>query len=211
MVVALGLVSCDAPTIPEETFAYDPRLPGGFVYHWPTGSTISIFVDPEAWPTDVDPGATVLEAFRQWEEVSFYRDFNLRLVSNAAEADVIVHHEGAPFLVDVSECAYPDASASGVTFFCPSESLDSLQVLPLLAGGPGRVKMDVRISSPRLSTQQTFQNYVSHEIGHVLGIGAHSNDPADLMYVGSLTVSAPTERDARTLRWVLRQPVDVRP
>lgn len=209
---SLVVTSCDSPTVPEQSFAFDPRLPGGLVYHWPVGATISVYVDPAAWPGGIDPEAAVLEAFRQWEEVAHYRDFTLRIADAAAQADVIVHHYQAPLLVDVSECIYPDGGGDGVTFFCPNEALDALEVLPLLSGGPGKVKMDVRVAAgPMLVSQEAIQRFVSHEIGHVLGIGAHSNDPADLMYAGGLTVGEPTERDARTLRWVLRQPVDVRP
>ena len=210
-ILAFGLASCDAPTIPEETFAYDPRLPGGLVLHWPTGSTISVFSDPTGWPSSIDHRAAIREAFAQWNAVTYYRDYSLRLVDDPARADVIVHHYEAPLLVDVSECIYPGVGASGMTFSCPDESLDSLQVLPLLVGGPGRVKMDVRIGEPAIVTQAGFQPYITHEIGHVLGIGSHSGNPADLLYVGDLTATAPTERDARSLRWLLRQPVDVRP
>lgn len=211
LAVSLVVTSCDSPTVPEQSFAFDPRLPGGLVYHWPVGATISVYVDPAEWPGGIDPEAAVLEAFRQWDEVAHYRDFSLRIADTPANADVIVHHYQAPFLVDVSECSYPDAGGSGVTFFCPNEALDALEVLPLLSGGAGRVKMDVRVGSPGSLTQGSVQPYVTHEMGHVLGIGAHSSEPTDLMYVGALTVSEPTERDARTLRWVLRQPVDVRP
>ena len=209
--LAIALASCDAPTIPEETFAYDPRLPGGLLFHWPIGSTISVFPDPTGWPGNIDHQAAVRDAFALWQQIIRYRDYTLRLVDDPANADVIIHHQDAPFLVDVSECIYPDAGATGVTFFCPSESFDSLQVLPLLAGGTGRVKMDVRIGSPMNVSQGNVQAYVAHELGHVLGIGSHSPESRDLMYVGELRVDAPSERDARTLRWVLRQPPDIRP
>ena len=209
---AATLVACDAPTVPEATFAYDPRLPGGLVYHWPAGSTISVFVDPVGWNQGFDPRASVLEAFRQWEEVALYRDFNLRVVDEPAEADVIVHHHEAPFLVDVSECTYTGGSGEALTFFCPNEARDALVVLPLLSGGPGKVKMDVRVAPmARYLPLDGMHRYVVHEIGHVLGIGSHSQDPSDVMYGGGVEVTKPSDRDARTLRWVLRQPVDVRP
>ncbi len=211
LALVVALASCDAPTVPEETFAYDPRLPGGLVYHWPLGATISVYVDPAAWPASVDPDAAVRQAFAQWEDVTHYRDYDLRIVTDPARADVIIHHRDAPLLVDVSECSYPDAGSSGVTFFCPSEALDSLNVLPLLEGAAGRVKMDVRVGIPILIPEGDIGAYVAHEIGHVLGIGAHSLDNQDLMFVGELQVDTPSARDARTLRWVLRQPVDVRP
>lgn len=210
LAASLVVTSCDSPTVPEQPFAFDPRLPGGLVYHWPVGATISVYVDPAGWE-GIDVRRLVASAANEWRDAAHYRDFDLRVVDDPAAADVIIHSSQAPFLVDVNECAYPDGAGSGVTFFCPTESLDGLEILPLLNGGQGRVKMDVRISGPRYVTEENLQPYVSHEIGHVLGIGSHSADVNDLMYAGDLRVSMPTERDARTLRWVLRQPADIRP
>lgn len=207
---SLALAGCDAPTVPEDTFAYDPRLGGQLVYHWPIGATISVFVDPAGAPADADLRAAVLDAFDAWEAVVYYRDFTFRLVEDPAEAQVIFHHRDAPFLVDVSACAYPGSGAGGVTFFCPTEDGREFDVLPLLTGGPGKVKMDVRLDRTRVSSAEQFRALVIHEMGHVVGIGAHSPDPNDLLYF-NIGPSAPSERDARTLRWVLRQPVDIRP
>ena len=211
-VIAASVVitACDAPTVPVETFAYDPRLPGGLIYHWPIGATISVFVDPAGAPPDADLRAAVLDAFAAWEGVVYYRDFQFRLVDDPADAQVIFHHRDAPFLVDVSACAYPGSGAGGITFFCPSEDGRELDVLPLLSGGPGRVKMDVRLDRTRVASAEQFRALVIHEMGHVVGIGAHSPDPNDLLYF-NIGPSVPSERDARTLRWVLRQPADIQP
>ena len=206
---SLARAGCAAPPVPEDSFAYDPRLGGQLVYHWPIGATISVFVDPAGAPADVDLRAAVLEAFDAWEAVVYYRDFTFRLVEDPAEAQVIFHHSDAPFLVDVSACAYPGSGAGGVTFFCPTEDGREFDVLPLLTGGPGNVKMDVRLDRTRVSSAEQFRALVIHEMGHVVGIGAHSPDPNDLLYF-NIGPSAPSERDARTLRWVLRQPVDIR-
>ena len=211
LALALATVSCDAPTVPEETFDYNPRLPGGFVYHWPAGATISIYVDPSVWPPETDPVAAVRQAFARWREVVHYQDFGLRIVGDPAIADVIVHYWQADPIVDLSECGFFGGSASGVTAFCPTESGDELEVLPLLTGPTGRVKMNVTIGGDGFVGQDHLLPYVTHEVGHILGIGGHSADSRDLMYNGALTVARPTERDARTLRWVLRQPADIRP
>lgn len=209
LAAALVVVACDAPTIPEETFAYDPRLPGGLVYHWPIGAAISVYLDPAGWG-QLQPRPAMLAAFEQWEEVVHYRDFDLRLADSPSNADVIVHSSEAPFLVDVSACIYPGGGGTGVTFFCPTEAGDEVEVLPLLSGASGRVKMDVAISAPPGPGTETLQAYFAHELGHVLGIGGHSDDPDDLLHA-SIAVTAPSEGDARTLRWVLRQPATLRP
>lgn len=211
LVAALFLSACDAPTVATESEAWDPRLPGGFLYHWPAGATISVYVDPTNEPADADLRAAVLAAFEQWEAVSHYRDFALRLVDNASVANVIVHHRDAPLLVETGGCSYPETGAGGVTFFCPQAIGDGLERLTLLAGPPGQVTMDVRVDRARVASYDQFAALVSHEFGHVLGIGTHSPVTADLMFGGIITATAPTERDARTLRWVLRQRVNLLP
>ena len=210
-VAVLLLSACDAPTAATESAAWDPRLPGGLLYHWPIGATISVYVDPSSEPADAYLRSAVLAAFEQWEGVSHYRDFTLRLVDNAAVANVIVHHRDAPLLVATGGCSYPETGSGGVTFFCPTTAGDALERLVLLAGGPGQVTMDVRVDRGRVATYAEFAALVSHEFGHVLGIGTHSPEATDLMFGGMVTSMAPSERDARTLRWVLRQPVDLRP
>jgi predicted Zn-dependent protease len=67
------------------------------------------------------------------------------------------------------------------------------------------VKVDVRVDRGRVDSEHAFRALVAHELGHVVGIGAHSDDPADLMF-GAPSVLAPSARDARTLRYVLHQP-----
>lgn len=205
------LAACDAPTVPDEGFAYDPRLPGGLLYHWPIGATISVYVDETNAPADADLRSAVLAGFKQWQSVPRYRDFELRVVNDPAKANVIIHHRDAPFLVETSACMYPDFGGDGVTFFCPTEAGGELERLPLLTGGPGRVTMDVRVDRSRVETYTAFAALVSHEIGHVLGIGSHSPNADDLMHGGVIRATAPSERDAQTLRWVLRQRPTLRP
>jgi predicted Zn-dependent protease len=43
------------------------------------------------------------------------------------------------------------------------------------------------------------QRLVAHELGHVLGIGRHSEDPRDLMWRTDPSRSTPGPRDAATV------------
>jgi hypothetical protein len=217
---ALAAAACDAPTVPERgpvpsyDVWLDTSLAGGgtdsILYHWPSGHVLSLYVDPTNAPQDSDLAALVTAGMRQWVDATFYRDVRFRLTSDPADADVIVHHASAPFLVDFAGCTYP-LPQPGTTFFCAAASGDSMQTFPLLAGGGGRVKMDVRVNRAAVPTDERFQALVTHELGHVLGLGGHSADPDDLLWGGLIVASRPTNRDRAALRWVLRQPVELRP
>ena len=208
--LALAAACGDTPTEVSPP-AYDPTsLTGGLIYRWPTGRTIAVYVDPTNAPSADSLRSAVGAATRDWSETVGGSAFGWRIVTSAAAADVIVHVGAAPLLVGTSECGY-DTGGGGYTFFCPSEGLatDTALTLPLLAGGPGRVKMDVRVDPARVSGQAGLVSLLTHELGHVLGIGAHSDDRADVMY-GAPTAPRPSARDVRTLRFVLAQPADIR-
>jgi predicted Zn-dependent protease len=208
---SLVLAACDSPTAFGERPAYDPTsITGGLVYRWPTGRTIAVYVDPTNAPSADSLRAAVVAGTRAWSDAIHFREFSWRFVTDPSDADVIVHVATAPRLVGNSECAY-DTGGGGYTFFCPSEGLavDSALTLPLLSGRPGRVKIDLRVDPGRVNGQAGLVSLVTHELGHVVGIGAHSNDVRDVMF-GAPRVTVPSRFDAQTLRYVLHQPADIR-
>lgn len=204
----LGAAACEPPSWAGDIWGYDPRLPGGLTYHWPLGQTISVFVNEADGGQLLRP--EVLPAAASWRDSVYFAEFTVRLVTNPADADIILHSRDTPLMVATGTCSYAPPGAAGVTFFCPAETGDTLEVLELLSGGPGRVKMDVAIDLSRLGGATTIRAIVAHELGHVLGIGSHSNDAEDLMY-SIPTVERPSAFDAAALRWVLQQPTSIRP
>lgn len=208
LIVCIAVTACDAPNSMGDSPAYDPRLPGGIVYHWPLGRAISVYVDPasggDALREAVAPSAA------GWRDSVYFAEFTVRVVDDPSAADVILHTRDAALLVETGTCVYSPPGAAGVTFFCPAEIGDTLEVLELLSGDPGRVKMDVAVDLSRISGNTTVRAIVAHELGHVLGIGIHSNDAGDLMF-SVPTVERPTARDASALRWLLHTPAGLRP
>lgn len=207
-VLCFAAVACDAPTVDGEAAGYDPALPGDLIYHWPAGRAIAIYVDPAAGGDALR--ALLAPAFDVWMDSLHYAEHSLVIASTPERADVIVHTRDAPLLVDTGGCTYPATGAGGITFFCPALSGDTLEVLALRTGGPGRVKMDVAIDPARATSTTTVRALLTHELGHVLGIGAHSNQATDLMFALP-TVERPSTRDASTLRWLLHRPADLAP
>jgi predicted Zn-dependent protease len=220
-VVAVGAAllagsACDSPTVPADTASYDPRFPGTsgerLVYHWPLGRAIGVYVDPRGAPAGLDLAAAVRDGGDHWATVVFYREFTLRLVGDAAAADVIVHFDAAPPLLSpVCPSTAVIAGPAGVTTACPDESRREFVPFEFADGQASHVKMDVTISSDPAVVPNAARllTIVTHELGHVIGIGAHSPNNLDIMF-GAPTERFPGAGDARTLRWVLHQPVDLR-
>ena len=211
-----ALASCDAPAAIHEDPAYDPtQLSGGLVYHWALGKTIDLYADATGEPAGFDIQSAVRDGAALWSPFAYYREFAFHLVNDPAAADIIIHYKQAPRIVDVMGCE-PPGSGAGLTVFCADQP--HAAVLPLLAGGGGHVKMDIYLDPLRVSDavlaqyhltrQQAFVTLAAHELGHALGIAAHSDEVTDVMH--TLAISPPSSRDAATLRSVLHRKADVR-
>lgn len=213
--LALIIVAgCDAPLVAADGPGYDPTLPLGgqnAIYHWPLGHTISVYAHTAGAPAGFDLPGAIQRANEAWASVLRYREFDVRLVPSPDQADVVFHFD-TDSVVSVTSCAPPATGAAGITSACPNASGTMLDAIPLIGGGTSRVKFDVQISaSPtRIPNAMVFQRIVTHEFGHVIGIGRHSSSMADLMF-GGPTVDEPSDADARTLRYLLHQPATLRP
>ncbi|MFN2400096.1 MAG: hypothetical protein ABR543_15860 [Gemmatimonadaceae bacterium] len=206
---ALAVISgCDAPTVDLENPAYDPsvQLDDGSrgTYHWPLGSTISVYADNSNAPAGVDLQSTVNQAIALWEETIYYREFDARVVNDPAAADVVVQLSTAPALVIIPTGCNRGA-APGVTTICTTGR--TVVALPFASVDPppSKVKMAVSVRRDAVGSEAAFLSLVAHELGHVFGIGGHSNNAYDLMHAAP-TAPRPSEGDARTLRFVLRRP-----
>jgi predicted Zn-dependent protease len=197
LALCAALVACDAPTVPAEGAAYDPTALTGFVYHWGPGRSIAVYVDPTAEPASADLRSAVSQAMSAWRRATFLGEVQFTLVDAPADADVIVRHSAAPRRVGTAGCQPSDVGAGGYTFFCVEN--DTPQILPLLEGPAGRVKMDIAIDRTAVDDDAQFRAVVAHELGHVLGIGAHSSTADDLMFPSPRRLD-PSVRDAQTLR-----------
>lgn len=207
--------ACDSPTVPERQFqdVYDFRIKSvNKTLHWPLGSNVRVYVvggstnDPNGWLSSaVDHAASV------WNAAALYGEFHLQQVKSVNEADAVVQFSLVQSPIDVSAClpSGPDA----VTTFCLSaQQSDRLYVFPLKDGGTSNVKFVVSIRQTAAVDQETTWRLVTHEIGHVLGIAAHSPLATDLMFGGSpLLRSDPNSRDRATLEVLYHTKADITP
>ncbi len=195
---------CDAPTVPGEAPAYDPTaLTGGRVYRWPLGATVRVHVAESPGRSALAPH--LRRAADAWLATLAYRELDVRLVSRAAEADVVVGH-AADHPVALDACG-PFSIGAAFTLLCPDA--DSARTLPLRDGTASRVKIAVAIDEAQLESADRLAAVVAHELGHVLGVGGHSGDVGDVMHADP-RVGSPSARDARTLRYVVHRPAAIR-
>lgn len=201
-------MACDAPTVAGEAPAYDPTtLTAGRVYHWPLGRTIAVHVHASDAGDAAALRAQVVAAGAAWTSALKYAELRVRLVERPEEADVVVGLGAAAHPVALDACGGLGIAA-GFTLLCPATG-DSARTLPLRSGAPSRVKIAVVVDPAATPTVALRAAVVAHELGHVLGVGGHSDDAEDLMYVDP-RVPAPSARDERTLRYVLHRPSALR-
>jgi predicted Zn-dependent protease len=208
--------ACDAPSIPVVASGYDPESLVPFIYHWSAGHDIAIYVDTTDATPDADLPGSVQGAIAAWEPVGRLGEVRLHTVTDVHAADVIVHFMNVRRLIispddpnnpGTSLCD-PQDTGSGFTWICVTSDLHAVEFL-FTDGSDGHVKMDVAVSRTAVPDLAAFRSVVMHEIGHVLGIGAHSPNIDDLMFIRP-RAPAPTEADAQTLRFILSQRADVR-
>ena len=219
LVAAVALAgACDAPATAPPNPPYDPTEgTGGLVFHWAPGKTIALYVDETTQSDSLDIREAVSRGAAVWEDVALFDEFSFRIVDDPRQADVVIHYEDAPRIVDVPLDCIPPGSGDGLTVFCVEEP--EAPVLPLLDGGGGRVKVDVYLDPEGVETgiltiagltrQEYFAVLAAHELGHVLGLGTHSPFEEDIMR-GVPLVSRPSRADAEALRWVLGRTADIR-
>lgn len=204
---AMGVVGCDTPSTAPSAFAYDPTsLTGGQLYRWENGRRVNVYVVP-ATAGAYDLSQSVDAALSRWNAVPRGERVTLQRTTSISQANVVVFERASAMPVTPASCPYATTGASGYTYICPVNGRAAL--LPLAgATGTGAATVLIRIDMGRTGSQQQFDAVVTHELGHAIGIGGHSDSEVDVMFASprSATISG---RDAQTLRWLLAQAADV--
>lgn len=211
-VVVLG--ACESATVPErlanEIYEYRLPAPGLPVLRWPIGSTVQVYIAPEA-----DPGRTALlesgfqHAADAWGAAVLYGEVQLAATSDLENADVVLLFSSTPPPISFAAC--PRGGGLAYTTFCVDpQNQARLAIFPLTNGGSGQVKFAVTISSV-VTDGELVRRLVTHEMGHVLGIGQHSPRSTDLMYGNTLTTADPSVADRATLQLLYHTRPDITP
>lgn len=208
LVLALGsgmAAACDAPTIPgrdtADIYPFDLPVTPSTIMRWKVGRTIRVHVVDAATP---DRTALLRAAFEAgaaaWNETALFAEYEIAPAADLADADVVLSFSDVLLPVSTADCL--PAVAVAVTTFCIDDlgSPDAaLHTFPIVGGqDPGHVRMIVLVLSSAAANAATANRLVAHELGHVIGIGKHSDDTRDLMYRTDQMTARPTNRDAAT-------------
>ena len=209
---ALGaaVISCDAPSSTRPDFAYDPTtLSRGQLYRWASGRQINVWAEVSTGLSTVDLGGAVRQAITTWNAVPQFAEFKLSMASSINDADIVVYDRATTVPVSAGSCTFDPQGSAGYTYFCPSGAAPTTaQKLSLAAGGTSHVSVLIRVDRGRVTDQNGYVSLVTHEFGHALGIGGHSDSASDLMF-GLPAVAIPTARDRRTLQYLLGKRPDI--
>ncbi len=207
-------VACDTPTAARPAAAYDPTtLSRGKLYRWPSGHQITVWVVVPSTPGPVDLALAVREGMNAWNPIPQFAEFTLTSATSISDADIVVYDRVTVAPVSPGSCPFDAQSAAGYTYFCPTAATPStaevLQptVTPA-SGGSGHIAVLIRVDRGRVTNQSGYNALLTHELGHAIGIGAHSDQSNDVMF-GAPTVSTPSARDARTLQSLLGRLPDI--
>jgi predicted Zn-dependent protease len=195
---ALVVLACGDIGSPTRNDFYEWRLivpsasgPDTVSFHWTQDRLpVRIWVAADEAP---DLPAHVQHAIDMWESAYLYGEYRAQIVSDSNAADVIVRGIPAPLKAEAQISRLHSALApecGGATDLDIDPELTELTL-------PMRVYVDPRVALDTPSLATCLSLTTIHELGHTLGIFAHSEDPEDIMYADP-QVEQPSERDLGT-------------
>jgi predicted Zn-dependent protease len=194
LVGGAALLSCADISAPSRAIAYEwrrigptPIGPDTLSFHWPQ-SRLPVRI----WAEDtLNLPAHVQHGIGEWEAAFLYGEFRAQLVSDSSVADVIVTSGVAPnggFSITRLHSLAPECQ--GATDI--ELDVSGTQILP-----PMRVYVDPRFAPSTPGVDECMALTTTHELGHSLGIFAHSPNGDDIMFANP-GVAELTSRDRAT-------------
>ena len=203
---ALTALACGDIAEPLRDDLYEWRIivptagaPDTVHFHWSQADLpVRVWVEPVADLPDL-----MQRAIDTWESVYLYREFQARLVSDSTEADVLVRGEPAPAKARVTVTRLNSALAPecfGATDLDVSPDLSELRL-------PIRIYVSP-VSGDIPNLERCLGLTTIHELGHAIGIFAHSPNPTDIMYADPV-VEQPSPLDRSTAEALYHLPPTV--
>lgn len=208
--VGPGLLSCADIAAPSRSNAYEwrrivatPSGPDTLSFHWPQ-SRLPVRI----WAEDtLNLPAHVRQGMDQWEAVFLYGELKAVVVSDSGAADVIVTSGIAPkggFSVTRLESSMAP-ECQGATDIELGAS--GHEILP-----PIRVYVDPRFDPSSPGVDACMALTTAHELGHSLGVFAHSPNPEDIMFADPVVAAmSPRDRSTAELAYHVKATLTVAP
>lgn len=198
VLAALAAFACGDIGAPTRNDFYDWRLvvltdvgTDTVQFHWARGDLpVRVWVAEDEVP---DLPSHIQRAVDTWEAAYLYGEFRGQLVSDSISAQVIVRGVPAPPEAAARATRLPSALAPecrGATDVDITPDLTQLRL-------PIRIYLSPRVSPDSPGLTECLALTSIHEIGHAIGIFAHSPNPADIMFADP-QVDLPSELDLGT-------------
>jgi hypothetical protein len=178
---SLAGVSCADIASPSRGDAYEwrrivstgPGTTDTLSFHWPRSR-----LPVKIWTEDsLNLPARVRDGLEQWKAAFLYGEFDAESVSDSNSADVIVRAgfavKGGFSVIRLAGSLAPECEG-GTDFELPPGSRE-IQV-------PVRVFVNPRFDPAQPGVDECLDLTTTHELGHAIGIFAHSPDATDIMY-----------------------------
>jgi len=197
--LACGDIAAPVRDEPYEWRLEAPSIPGPGLdtlsFHWDKGD-----LPVRVWVEDTDGlPSHIGRAIDVWEATFLYGEFEATLVSDSATADVIVRG-GVPGsnlrMKRLHGALAPECI--GVTDLDVDETNTRLRL-------PIRLFIDSSSLPDDPGVETCLALTSIHEVGHAIGIFAHSPDPEDIMFADP-RVALPSVRDQTTAEAVYHSP-----
>jgi predicted Zn-dependent protease len=196
LIVGAGALSCADIAAPSRADAYEwrrivntgPGTADTLSFYWPR-SRLPVRV----WAQDtLNFVADVQNGLGQWEAAFLYGEFDAVMVSDSSTADVIARVgsavKGGFSIIRLASAMAPECEG-GTDFELPAGSHQLTM--------PIRVFVNPRSDPAAPGVAECMALTTTHELGHSLGIFAHSPFTTDIMY-GDPTVPSLSSRDRST-------------
>ena len=197
VVAAVFVAACSNIASPAVNNIYDYRdieLGDTLAFHWPRE-----LLPVRVWVAADSPiRGHVSTAIDRWQDAFLYGEFRAELVSDSTVADVIVRNEpsdiGGGFNAFAPQC-------DGETDMNVDPDAHTLRL-------PIHVFMFAVVSDVVPGIDTCFSITMTHELGHVMGILAHSPHSDDVMFANPL-FDGISDRDRQTAVTLYHQPATV--
>lgn len=193
----LLVAACSNIASPAVTNIYDYRdfeLGDTLAFHWPRE-----LLPVRVWVASNSPiRQYVATAVDRWQNAFLYGEFRATLIADSSTADVIVRN-------DVSDIG---GGIGALAPQCIGETDLDIDPDPHTLRLPIHVWMYAVVSDIEPGIPACFSITMTHEIGHVIGILAHSPHSEDVMFANPV-FDGVSDRDRQTAVTLYHQPATV--
>lgn len=213
VIAAVGVGSCETPSLPLEADPYDFRLRvpdrGPLTFHWSLGTEVPVYVPGPEPPERPTLSGALETAAERWNEAAILGEVRARETSDLGEALAVLRwRDTEPVLTTPLGCVGPVIGVAS-TRGCLNDTGDGLVTWVRRDQGPSSIILVVEVGVVPGMTAEFLDGVVTHELGHVLGVLDHSDDAEDIMWGGVLASPELTQADRVTLRVLYQTPVDL--